>query len=147
MSNKRKIPVGISLFATYQFLHSLALILGSINSIFEISSIPEIANVEAEINKEILIIVQIIGIAIGVWGLSLAINLFKLNEKARRRLVLYSKIILVFSIFLFLLGLVPMILIVIISLIVLKYLNSKKVKRAFSAVDSQTRTSDTVRGG
>jgi len=130
-------PLGILLFAIYQFLQSLGLILGGLNSFFEIAAIPEEAVVGAEMNREGLMILQLLSIVIGIWGLLLAINLFKLNDKARRRLLLYTKIILIFAIILFLLGIIPMILIILISLIILRYLNSKKVKRAFGVVEYQ----------
>lgn len=131
MANKRRIPIGILLFAIYQFFHSLTLIFSGLNSLLEISSVPNIAKIGTEADSEIVIILQIITIIIGIWGLSLAINLFKLNDKARRRLILYSKIILIFSLVLFILGAFGMIIIAIISLIIIKYLNSRKVKRAF----------------
>lgn len=137
MSNKRKIPFGIFLFALYQLFHSLALILGGINALFAVSAVPPVANIELEVNREIIILFQLISIIIGIWGLSLAFRLFKLNDKARRRLILYSKILLAFSLILFLLGIVPVILITIISVIALLYLKSKKVMRAFGIADTE----------
>ena len=121
------------LFTVYQFLHSIVLILGGANGIFEISEVPEAALIEANLDRNAILITEIISIVIGVWGLNLAIRLFRLDDKARRRLVLYTKIILGFSVFLLLLGVGPMIFIAIISVIALLYLNSRKVRRAFGA--------------
>lgn len=136
MPQKRDIPFGILLFAIYQFLHSLALLLGGINGLFELTETPEIALIEADLDRNAILIAEIISIVIGIWGLSLAIKLFRLEDKARRRLVLYTKIILGFSVFLLLLGIGPMIFIAIISVIGLLYLNSRKVRRAFGAKPS-----------
>ncbi|HDP97016.1 MAG TPA: hypothetical protein ENN25_04905 [Euryarchaeota archaeon] len=133
MPRKRTMPFGIFLFAIYQFLHSIILILGGINGMFELTETPEAALVEADLDRNFLLIMEIISIVIGVWGLSLAIRLFRLEDKARRRLVLYTKLILGFSVFLLLLGIGPMFFIAVISVVALLYLNSRKVRRAFGA--------------
>lgn len=136
MPQKKTIPFGILLFAIYQFLHSLILILGGINGMFELTEMPEEALIEADLDRNFLLIMEIISVVIGVWGLNLAIRLFRLEEKARSRLVLYTKVILGFSVFLLLLGIGPMLLIALISVVALLYLNSRKVRRAFGARES-----------